>query len=133
MAGAFRNRRANCPRANDTYEHTYIRNNPLVPTKLSNSPLFVHYGNDRFTEILVQESVVDLAGRHSTVFFIATDQGRIFKVIKNAVEAEAQHVSSVKAVEASSPIVSLTAHIERRPNQQTARKLLILTPTQVSL
>ncbi|RCN29116.1 sema domain protein [Ancylostoma caninum] len=104
MAGAFRNRKANCPRANDTYEHTYIRNNPLLPT--------------------------NLAGRHSTVFFIATDQGKVFKVIKYALEAEARHVSSVKAVEASSPIVSLTAHIERRPNQQTAKKLLILTPTQ---
>ncbi|VDN29478.1 unnamed protein product [Cylicostephanus goldi] len=131
MGSAFRNRKANCPRANDTYEHTYIRNNPLVPTKLSNSPLFVHYGSDRFTEILVQENVVDLAGRHSTVFFIATDQGRIFKVVKNAAKAEARHVSSTKAVEASSPIISLTSHVERRPNQQTARSLLILTTTQV--
>ncbi|RCN25497.1 hypothetical protein ANCCAN_28790, partial [Ancylostoma caninum] len=86
-----------------------------------------------FAEILIQENVVDLAGRHSTVFFIATDQGKVFKVIKYALEAEARHVSSVKAVEASSPIVSLTAHIERRPNQQTAKKLLILTPTQLIL
>ncbi|EPB68614.1 sema domain protein [Ancylostoma ceylanicum] len=133
MAGAFRNKKANCPRANDTYEHTYIRNNPLLPNKLSTSPLFVHYGSDRFAEILTQENVVDLAGRHSTVFFVATDQGKVFKIIKNAVEAEARHVSSVKAVEASSPIVSLTAHVERRPNLQTARKLLILTPTQLIL
>ncbi|KAK6730318.1 hypothetical protein RB195_007030 [Necator americanus] len=133
MASAFRNKKANCPRANDTYEHTYIRNNPLVPTKLSTSPLFVHYGSDRFAEILIQENIVDLAGRHSTVFFIATDQGKIFKVIKNTAEAEARHVSSVKAVEASSPIVSLTAHLERRPNQQTTKKLLILTPTQLIL
>ncbi|KIH59447.1 sema domain protein, partial [Ancylostoma duodenale] len=58
MAGAFRNKKANCPRANDTYEHTYIRNNPLLPTKLSTSPLFVHYGSDRFAEILIQENVV---------------------------------------------------------------------------
>uniref|UniRef100_A0A158P865 Sema domain-containing protein n=1 Tax=Angiostrongylus cantonensis TaxID=6313 RepID=A0A158P865_ANGCA len=58
MASAFRNRKMACSKANDTYEHTYIRNNPLIPTKLSTSPLFVHYGKDRFSEILVQEDVV---------------------------------------------------------------------------
>ncbi|WKX92254.1 hypothetical protein Q1695_010355 [Nippostrongylus brasiliensis] len=131
MASAFRNRKSTCPRANDTYEHTYIRNNPLISTKLSTAPLFVHYGKDRFSEILVQENVVDLAGRHSTVFFIATDQGKIFKVIKRDGDSEAKHVISMKAAEAGTSIVSLSAHVKRLPNQQTAKKLLILTPTQL--
>uniref|UniRef100_A0A183FY86 Sema domain-containing protein n=1 Tax=Heligmosomoides polygyrus TaxID=6339 RepID=A0A183FY86_HELPZ len=131
MASAFRNKKAACPRANDTYEHTYIRNNPLISTKLSTSPLFVHYGKDRFAEILVEENVVDLAGRHSTVFFIATDQGKLFKIVKDNTESDARHVLSMMAVETGTPITSLSAHVERLPNQQTAKKLLILTPTQL--
>ncbi|VDM62861.1 unnamed protein product [Angiostrongylus costaricensis] len=71
MASAFRNRKTACPKANDTYEHTYIRNNPLIPTKLSTSPLFVHYGKDRFSEILVQEDVV---GRITYCFTIGSCQ-----------------------------------------------------------
>uniref|UniRef100_A0A7I5E512 Semaphorin CD100 antigen and Plexin domain containing protein n=1 Tax=Haemonchus contortus TaxID=6289 RepID=A0A7I5E512_HAECO len=133
MASVFRNKKVACPRANDTYEHTYIRNNPLISTKLSTSPLFVHYGMDRFTEILVEENVVDLAGRHSTVFFVATDQGNVFKIVKDIHERDATHVVSMKAVEARTPIISLSAHVERLPNQQTAKKLLILTPTQLIL
>ncbi|KAJ1371863.1 Sema domain [Parelaphostrongylus tenuis] len=133
MAGAFRNKKAACPKANDTYEHTYIRNKPLILTRLSTSPLFVHYGKDRFTEILIQEDVVDLSGRHSTIFFVATDQGNLFKIVKNFVEPDARHVSTVKAVEAGTSIVSLSAHVERLPNQQMAKMILIVTPTQLTL
>ncbi|KAE9421706.1 hypothetical protein Angca_003127, partial [Angiostrongylus cantonensis] len=133
MASAFRNRKMACSKANDTYEHTYIRNNPLIPTKLSTSPLFVHYGKDRFSEILVQEDVVDLSGRHSTIFFVATDHGKLFKIVKNSVEPEARHVSTVKAVDVRSPIVSLSAHVERLPNRQSAKMILLLTPTQLTL
>lgn len=41
----------------------------------------------------------DLAGRHSTVFFIATDQGKLFKIVKDNTESDARHVLSMMAVE----------------------------------
>ncbi|KJH42981.1 hypothetical protein DICVIV_11015 [Dictyocaulus viviparus] len=133
MANVFRNKKAACPKANDTYEHTYIRNNPLNPAKISTTPLFVHYGKDRLTEILVQENIFDLSGRQVTVFFLATDRGNIFKIVKNSFEKEARHVLTIHVVEAATRIISLSAHIERLPNRQTANVILVLTPSQLIL
>uniref|UniRef100_A0A1I7XQ88 Sema domain-containing protein n=1 Tax=Heterorhabditis bacteriophora TaxID=37862 RepID=A0A1I7XQ88_HETBA len=134
MGAVFNNSRiSTCPRAIGTYEHIFIRSNPLIQKRMNAAPIFVHYGQDRFQFILVQEDVIDLFGRRNTVLFIATDQGRVFKVVQNEEQTTASHVATFQVVQLqpSSPIQSISLHSEQLPNQQLATSLLVLTNNKI--